>query len=101
MNKVLSKKVEDHPKTSAAESLLMKLEGRECTLQFERQDEAFSGVLVDSLYSRASWICGASFKSHWLTAIELNDDATYTICVRIPDDEYGEMVADFVEEQNE
>ena len=99
MNKVLSKKVEYHPKALAASSLLMGLGGEKCTLQFERQDEAFKGVLQLRFLptSGVDWLCGASFKSHWLTAVEPNDDGSYTICVRIPDDEYADMVAESYE----
>ena len=99
--KTLTAKVEEHPKTSAAEMLLIELLCDTCQLQFERQDEVFEGVLVGSSDNDTDWVCGASFKPHWLTAILINDDGSYTICVRIPDDEYAEMVAEFEEDQSD
>ena len=94
MNKSLSKKVRARTKASA-HLLLMGLLGRKCTLQFERQDEVFKGVLRSRFLSMngEEWFCGASFKPHWLTAVEPNDDATYTICVRIPNDEYEDLMS--------
>ena len=100
MNKVLNKKIPVRTKASAANLLLVAHMGEKCTLQFERQDEVFEGVLRLSSDCEV-WNCGASFESHWLTAIKPNDDGSYTICVRIPDDEYAEMVAEFEEEQGE
>lgn len=87
--KTLTAKVEVHPKTSAADLLLMELMGEKCTLKFDRQDEVFEGVLRSSS-NDAAWTCGASFEAHWLTAIEVNDDGSYTIYVRVPDDEFAE-----------
>ena len=99
--KKLSAMVQVNQKASAAEVLLIELLGEVCQLQFERQNEAFSGVLLGASDNDTEWFCGASFKAHWLTAIEVHDDGSYTICVRIPDDEYAEMLADFEEEQGE
>ena len=96
--KTLNKKA--RTKTSVAGLLLMQLVGRVCRLQFERQDESFADFLQSSIDGE-DWVCGASFKPHWVNAIEVNRDATYTICVRIPDDEYAEMVSDFEGEQGE
>ena len=94
--KTLNKKA--HPKTSAADLLLMGIVGKKCTLEFDRQDEVFKGVLRMSW--SGTWFCDASFESHWLTAIMPND-GSYTICVRIPDDEYAEMVAEFERQSDE
>ena len=90
--KALKAKVKTHPKTSAVEVLLMELMGERCQLYFARQDELFEGVL-GSLDSYATWTCGATFEAHWVNAIEINCDATYTICVRIPDDEYEDLLS--------
>jgi len=86
--------------TSAVELLLMELVGERCQLEFERQDEVFEGVL-NSSFDDLTWVCGATFEAHWLNAIGVNDDGSYTIYVRVPDDEHAEMVADFEEEQGE
>ena len=94
MNKVLNAKT--HLKRSAAEVLLMALFGKRCQLEFERQDEVFEGVLYSS-YGDLDWQCDATFDTHWVNAVEPNDDGSYTIHVRIPDDEYAEMVAESYE----
>jgi len=86
--KKLTTKVQEHPKTSAADLLLMELMGGTCQLQFERQDEVFEGVL--HLSDGGAWQCDAIFQAHWLNAIEVYDDGSYTICVRIPDGEFAE-----------
>ena len=98
--KTLNTKAEAHPKTSAVEVLLMELVGERCQLEFERQDEAFEGVL-NSSFDDLTWVCGASFEAHWLNSVGVNDDGTYTICVRIPDDEYAEMAEEFEGEQGD
>ena len=85
-------KVEAPPKTSAVEVLLVELMGERCQLEFERQDEAFEGVL-NSSFDDLTWVCGATFKAHWVNAIEINRDATYTICVRIPDSEHEDLLS--------
>ena len=90
--KSLTAKVEVHPKTSAVEVLLVELMGERCQLYFARQDEVFEGVLSSS-FDDLTWVCGATFKAHWVNAIEINRDATYTICVRIPDDEYEDLLS--------
>ena len=97
--KTLNTKVEADSKALAAKVLLKYLVGWRCQLEFERQDEAFSGVLQPS--DGDAWQCDAIFEAHWLTAVEPNDDGSYTICVRIPDNEYAEMVAEFEEEQGD
>ena len=96
MNKVLNTKVGARTKASAADLLLMAHVGEKCMLQFERQDEVFEGVLC-YLDNDDAWQCDAIFQAHWLTAVEPNDDGSYTICVRIPDDEYADMVAESYE----
>ena len=98
--KTLSTKVQAHPKTSAVEVLLMELVGERCQLEFERQDEVFEGVLRSS-FGDLTWECDATFEAHWLNAIGINDDGSYTIYVRVPDDEYAEMAEEFEEEQGE
>ena len=85
----LTAKVQAHPKTSAAELLLMELVGERCQLEFERQDEVFEGVLRSS-FDDLTWECDATFEAHWLTAIGVNDDGSYTIYVRVPDSEFAE-----------
>ena len=100
MNKVLNKKIPVRTKASAANLLLVAHMGEKCTLEFERQDEVFEGFLGSSINGEV-WFCGASFKPHWLTAIMPNDDGSYTICVRIPDNEYAEMVAEFEDQSDE
>ena len=80
------------PKENAADLLLMEMMGETCQLSFDRQDEVFTGVL-NSSDCDSGWRCDAFFRAHWLAAIELNDDATYTICVRIPDDEYEDLLS--------
>ena len=77
-------------KTSAAD--LMGLVGKKCTLKFDRQDEVFEGVLC-YLDNDDAWQCDAIFQAHWIESIEPNDDGTYTICVRIPDDEYEDLLS--------
>ena len=72
--------------------MLMVHVGEKCTLQFERQDEVFNGVLRSSDGDTA-WQCGAVFQAHWLESIELNDDGTKNICVRIPDNEYEDLLS--------
>ena len=98
--KTLTAKVQAHPKTSAAEVLLMELVGERCQLEFERQVEVFEGVLRSS-FDDLTWECDATFEARWLTSIGVNDDGSYTIYVHIPDDEYAEMVAEFEEERGE
>ena len=88
----LPAKVEAHPKTSAVEVLLMELVGERCKLEFERQDEVFEGVL-NSSFDDLTWVCGATFEAHWLNAVGVNDDGSYTICVRIPDGEYADLLS--------
>ena len=89
--KSLTAKVEAHPKTSAVEVLLVELMGERCQLEFERQDEVFEGVL-NSSFDDLTWVCGATFEAHWVNSIGVNDDGSYTIYVRVPDDEYAEGV---------
>ena len=92
----LTAKVQAHPKTSAAELLLMELVGERCQLEFERQDEVFEGVLRSS-FDDLTWECDATFEAHWLTAIGVDDDGSYTIYVRVPDGEFADMVAESYE----
>ena len=87
--KTLNTKVQEHPKTSAVEVLLMELMGERCQLEFDRQDEVFEGVLRSS-FDDLTWECDATFEAHWLNAIGVNDDGSYTIYVRVPDGEFAE-----------
>ena len=66
MNKVLNRKGQARTKTSAVNLLLVDLMGERCQLYFKRQDELFEGVLR---INDADWICGASFKPHWVLSL--------------------------------
>ena len=79
-------------KEGPADEMLVIHMGETCSLEFERQEEVFSGVLRSSDDDTA-WQCGAVFQAHWLESIKLNGDGTKSICVRIPDDEYEDLLS--------